>query len=147
MYHERYYTPHIVRRWLERYPALALAVQYGTGLAEGDLNPGSGRMNQPLFAPRPLPGVDPHIDPRYYRSPSRSGRVHDLLSTAMAVKVDLDRGIKRLPERERAVIVLRYIEEWTVREVATEMRVSYGRIQQISTKGVHKIAATLGYTQ
>ena len=141
------YTPPRVRYWLERYPAIAEAVESATGLASGDLDPGAGRMDSPRFPAPRRPGVDPNIDPRYYRSPSRSGRVHDLLSTALAVKVDIDRGIRSLPDRERQVIVWRYCEQWTVREIGEKMRCSHPLILRISDRGVTKIACALGYTQ
>lgn len=53
----------------------------------------------------------------------------------MAVKVDLDREIRSLPDRKRQVILWRSCEQWTVREVAAKMGVKYCRIQQISTMG------------
>lgn len=140
------YTPPRVRYWLERYPALAEAVQSATGLAAGDLDPGAGRMDSPRFPAPRRPGVDPRIDPRYYRGPSNSGHCHDLLSTALAVKVDIDRGISGLPDRERTVIVLRYCEQWTVEEIGKRMRVCRQMVQKISDRGVARIAATLGYT-
>lgn len=141
------YTPPRVRYWLERYPAIAEAVRSATGLAAGDLEPGAGRMDSPRFPAPRRPGVDPNIDPRYYRGPSNSGHTNDLLNTAMAVKVDLDRGIRSLPDRERKVIVLRYCEQWTVEEIGGKLRVSYQMVQKISDRGVVRIARALGYTQ
>jgi DNA-directed RNA polymerase specialized sigma24 family protein len=143
----QYYTPQKVRYWLDRYPALAIAVQYGTGLGRGDLCSGTGRMEVPVYAVRAAPGVDANIDPRYYRAPSRSGLVHDLLTLAMTVKVDLDRGIEHLPDREQTVIVLRYCQEWTVREVAQKTGRSIGWVHEATQNGVNKIARKLGYTQ
>ena len=141
------YTPPRVRYWLERYPAIAEAVESATGLASGDLDPGAGRMDSQRFPAPRRPGVDPRIDPRYYRGPSNSGLVHDLLSTALAVKVDLDRAIGALPERERQVIVWRYCEQWTVAEIGEKLRRSHPLIVRICDRGVTRIASELGYTQ
>lgn len=52
----QYYTPQRVRYWLDRYPALAIAVQYGTGLGRGDLCSDAGRIEAPpVFAVRASP--------------------------------------------------------------------------------------------
>ena len=141
-----YYTPQRVRWWLDRYPALQAASEGACGL--GDLSADPEGLREVALYPAPRrEGVDPKVDPRYYRSPSPRSRATGLASEALCVKCDLDRAMKRvLNPCEREVVVLRWCEEWTVREIAAKLRASVGLVAKLSQNSVNKIARNLGYT-
>lgn len=140
-----YYTPQKVRWWLDRYPALQAASEGACGL--GDLSADPEGLREVALYPAPRrEGVDPKVDPRYYKLPTPQRRATGVATEALCVKCDLDRAIKRaLDDREREVVVLRWCEEWTTREIGTKLRVSEGMVRKISTKAVLCIAQALGY--
>lgn len=49
-----------------------------------------------------------------------------------------------LPERLRLLIVLYYVEELTMQEIAVMMSVSIGRISQLHTQAIQKLRKTIG---
>ena len=140
------YTPGLVRWWLDRYPALQAASEGACGL--GNLRESGGGLREVRLYPMLIrPGVDPEVDPRYYQLRSRTNRLNDLATTALCIKCDLDRAIKQaLNPRERQVVIWRWCQEHTVREIAAKLRISHQRVVKICDGGVAKIARNLGYT-
>ncbi len=119
----QYYTPQRVRYWLDRYPELCIAVQYGCALDASEVDPGQpAGMSKPMLR-------------------------RDLASRLLVIKCDLERAIRALDDRERKVILLQYRDQLTTREIGAMLRVSHQRISEISRDGVAKMAARLGYTQ
>jgi len=52
-------------------------------------------------------------------------------------------AIDRMPKSERTVLSLYYLEELTLREIATVMEVHESRISQLKTQGVQRLRAHL----
>lgn len=58
-------------------------------------------------------------------------------------QVDVRRAFDSLPERLRMIIVLYYVEELTMREIAELMSLSVGRISQLHTESVEELRHAL----
>ncbi len=70
------------------------------------------------FVPEPAPGVDPPVD------------VHDLMQ-----------ALGRLPRGQRAVVVLRYVEDRTEADTAALMGCSVGTVKSQCSKALAKLRA------
>jgi RNA polymerase sigma factor for flagellar operon FliA len=55
------------------------------------------------------------------------------------VKEDLQRALKRLPERERIIMVLYYQENMTLKEIGTTINMSESRVCQLHAQGIMKL--------
>jgi RNA polymerase sigma factor for flagellar operon FliA len=71
------------------------------------------------------------------------------LSPAAAVEQqethdDLMQALETLPARESTVIRLRYMEDWTYREIAAHLGVSESRVSQLHAQGLSHMRQTLG---
>ncbi|HYP08776.1 MAG TPA: FliA/WhiG family RNA polymerase sigma factor [Bryobacteraceae bacterium] len=55
----------------------------------------------------------------------------------------LVRGVERLPNPERTVLSLYYLEELTLREIATVMEIHESRVSQLKSQGVTRLRAYL----
>lgn len=53
-------------------------------------------------------------------------------------------ALRALPPRERACVVLRFYEDWTVAQVADALGVSSGTVKRYLSDGVHALEAALG---
>ncbi len=62
---------------------------------------------------------------------------------AKQVKKDLSRAIDKLPERERQVVALYYINELNMKEIGEVLGVSESRVSQIRTQAIVKLRANL----
>ena len=51
----------------------------------------------------------------------------------------LVRGVERLPAPERTVLSLYYLEELTLREIASVMNIHESRVSQLKTQGIHRL--------
>jgi RNA polymerase sigma-70 factor (sigma-E family) len=70
------------------------------------------------FVPEPTPGAEPPVD------------VHDLMQ-----------ALGRLPRRQRAVVVLRYVEDRTEADTAALMGCSVGTVKSQCSKALAKLRA------
>ena len=55
------------------------------------------------------------------------------------VKSELERALKRLPERERMIMVLYYHENMTLKEIGASIEVSESRVCQIHAQAIMKL--------
>lgn len=55
------------------------------------------------------------------------------------VKSELERALKRLPERERVIMVLYYQENMTLKEIGTTINVSESRVCQLHAQAIMKL--------
>jgi RNA polymerase sigma-70 factor (sigma-E family) len=62
----------------------------------------------------------------------------------VASRDELWRAVQRLPERQRAAVVLRYYEDLSEREVATTMRCSNAAAKSLIQRGMQTLRADLG---
>jgi RNA polymerase sigma-70 factor (sigma-E family) len=54
----------------------------------------------------------------------------------MAERVDLARALRRLPRRQREVVVLRYLADWSESDVAATLGVSAGAVKSHASRGL-----------
>ena len=52
--------------------------------------------------------------------------------------------VKRLPEDQRRVVVLRFVEQKSIREIAQELRRSEGAVKQLQFRALEKLRADVG---
>ncbi len=64
--------------------------------------------------------------------------------TDVAVKDEVWRALQRLPERQRAAIVLRYYEDLTERDAADVLRCSTGALNQLVARAMAALRDDLG---
>ena len=57
---------------------------------------------------------------------------------------DLERALQRLPQRERAVVVLRYLEQLSTRESAEALVLSEGAVKRYLSDGLARLNALMG---
>ena len=55
------------------------------------------------------------------------------------VKKELERALKRLPERERTIMVLYYHENMTLKEIGEAINVSESRVCQLHAQAIMKL--------
>ena len=55
------------------------------------------------------------------------------------VKKELENALKRLPERERTIMVLYYHENMTLKEIGKDIKVSESKISQINAQAIMKL--------
>jgi RNA polymerase sigma-70 factor (sigma-E family) len=63
---------------------------------------------------------------------------------AVEVRHDLRMALRRLPKRQRAVVVLRYVEDLSEREVADLLGCSVGTVKSQASRALAKLAADAG---
>jgi RNA polymerase sigma-70 factor (sigma-E family) len=63
------------------------------------------------------------------------------------VRHDLRVAVRRLPKRQRAVVVLRYVEDLSEREVADLLGCSVGTVKSQASRALAKLAADSGLQQ
>lgn len=63
------------------------------------------------------------------------------------VKEDLERALKRLPERERVIMVLYYQENMTLKEIGDTIGMSESRVCQLHAQGIMKLKNILSETR
>jgi RNA polymerase sigma factor (sigma-70 family) len=63
---------------------------------------------------------------------------------AVEVRHDLRMAVRRLPKRQRAVVVLRYVEDLSEREVADLLGCSIGTVKSQASRALAKLAADAG---
>ncbi|MFC1420880.1 SigE family RNA polymerase sigma factor [Streptacidiphilus cavernicola] len=61
-----------------------------------------------------------------------------------ALRVTLLSALRQLPERDRAVLVLRYWEDRSVQETATALRLSAGAVRSHALRALTRLRAELG---
>ena len=69
---------------------------------------------------------------------SQSLTPHDKLEE-MDVRKELEDALKRLPERERTIMVLYYHENMTLKEIGEAINVSESRISQLHAQAIMKL--------
>lgn len=62
-------------------------------------------------------------------------------------KNELSRAIDRLPEKEKLVLSLTYVEELNQKEIAVVMGYTVGRISQLRTQGTARLRASMGLAE
>lgn len=60
-----------------------------------------------------------------------------------AERLDLARALRSLPRRQREVLVLRYLADWSEREVAQELGCSTGAVKAYGSRGVQALRRNL----
>ena len=63
------------------------------------------------------------------------------------VKQELEKALKRLPERERIIMVLYYQENMTLKEIGTAIGMSESRICQLHAQAIMKLKNILSETR
>jgi RNA polymerase sigma-70 factor (sigma-E family) len=59
---------------------------------------------------------------------------------------DLGQALRRLPAQQRAVVVLRHLEDLPIAEVAELLQVAEGTVKSQSTRGLAALRAVMGHT-
>ena len=59
---------------------------------------------------------------------------------------DVQRALQALPPRERACVVLRQVEDMSIRETATALGLSEGAVKRYTADGTARLDAALGTT-
>jgi RNA polymerase sigma factor (sigma-70 family) len=82
---------------------------------------------------------------RYRRRGRRSTPSRDLslVDNHLAERMDLARAIGRLPRRQREVVVLRYLADWSEADVADALDCSPGTVKVHAYRGLAKLRAVL----
>ena len=57
----------------------------------------------------------------------------------VAERLDLARELRRLPRRQREVVVLRYLADWSERDVAAELGFSAGSVKSHGSRGLQAL--------
>ncbi len=63
------------------------------------------------------------------------------------IKSELERALKRLPERERIIMVLYYQENMTLKEIGATINMSESRVCQLHAQGIMKLKNILSETR
>ncbi len=69
--------------------------------------------------------------------PDRQEVVNDL--PARLTMLDLDRALRQLPPRQRAAVVLRYLEDLSIAEVAVATKSSQGNVKRLTHDGLERL--------
>ena len=67
--------------------------------------------------------------------------------TALADHGEMVMALRRLPRRQREVLVLRYYADLDVAEIAATLRISPGAVRSTASRGLAALGASLGRTQ
>jgi len=59
-----------------------------------------------------------------------------LVDVHQAERIDLARALRRLPRRQREVVVLRYLADWSESDVAAALGVSAGAVKSHASRGL-----------
>ena len=59
---------------------------------------------------------------------------------------DLGQALRRLPAQQRAVVVLRHLEDLSIAEVAEVLQLAEGTVKSQSARGIAALRAALGHT-
>lgn len=62
-----------------------------------------------------------------------------LVDTHLGERLDLARALRRLPRRQREVVVLRYLADWSELEVAEALGCSPGTVKSHAARGLHAL--------
>jgi RNA polymerase sigma-70 factor (sigma-E family) len=75
-----------------------------------------------------------------YRRRRRTHFVRPLAVSALdpnvSLRLDLVRALRGLPRRQREVVVLRYLADWSEQDVATELGCSLGAVKAYGARGL-----------
>jgi RNA polymerase sigma-70 factor (sigma-E family) len=90
--------------------------------------------------------------PRYGGLPVRAGTDHPEvavpdLSDEVVNRADLLRALLTLPARQRATVVLRYLEGMSERDTAAVMRCSQGTVKSQTARALNTLAACLNHKE
>jgi RNA polymerase sigma-70 factor (ECF subfamily) len=66
-----------------------------------------------------------------------------LVDAHLADRMDLAKAIRRLPRRQREVVVLRYLADWSEADVATALECSAGTVKVHAFRGLASLRALL----
>jgi DNA-directed RNA polymerase specialized sigma24 family protein len=82
-----------------------------------------------------------------YRRRRRFNLVRPLAVVAFdpgaSLRLDLVRALRRLPRRQRQVVVLRYLADWSEQDVARELGCSLGAVKAYGSRGLQALRAGL----
>jgi RNA polymerase sigma-70 factor (ECF subfamily) len=84
------------------------------------------------------------------RTRDRSTPVSDLVVEAVTDLPDVERraelfgSVRALPEDQRRVVVLRFAEQWSVKEIAAELGRSEGAVKQLQFRALSNLRARMG---
>lgn len=68
----------------------------------------------------------------------------DAVGDAVSIRSALVDGLQQVPPRQRAVLVLRFLEGQSVTDVATTLRCSEGTVKSQTARGLETLRAALG---
>jgi RNA polymerase sigma factor for flagellar operon FliA len=68
----------------------------------------------------------------------------DVLIEKEEIKEFIVDAIKKLPDKERKVIVLYYYEDLTLKEIGQVLEVTESRVSQLHTKAIMRLRGRLG---
>jgi RNA polymerase sigma-70 factor, ECF subfamily len=75
-----------------------------------------------------------------------AGRPERSEEEAIEARVELFGLVDNLPADQRRVVVLRFAEQWSVREIATELQRSEGAVKQLQFRALKTLRERLGGT-
>ncbi|GAA2741289.1 MULTISPECIES: SigE family RNA polymerase sigma factor [Kitasatospora] len=103
------------------------------------------------------PGLDAYARKvllRYYLSQRRLRRSGEIVSADLPdspeapagseLRLTLAAALRLLPPRNRAVVVLRYLEDRSIEEVAELMEISQGAVKSLNSRSLAKLREILG---
>ncbi|WP_432538024.1 SigE family RNA polymerase sigma factor [Kineococcus arenarius] len=67
----------------------------------------------------------------------------DDLAAAVALRTDMVAALTRLAPRQRAVVVLRYFEDWSEAQIAAELGIAMGTVKSQLHKGLRRLGVHL----
>ncbi len=65
-------------------------------------------------------------------------------AAARAERSQVVEALRSLPPRQRAVIVLRYFEDWSEEQIADQLDVSRGTVKSQASKGLRTLRTLVG---
>jgi RNA polymerase sigma-70 factor (sigma-E family) len=83
---------------------------------------------------------------RRRRSPPPAAEPLALVDTSLAERLDLARALHRLPRRQRQVVVLRYLADWSEVDVAAALGCSAGSVKSHAFRGLASLRHHLDTT-